>query len=215
MSKPSGLDCPLLLYSCLTLSCHQSFIFDSTVFNLSSFFREEGGELTLLSIQTHVHTTSQVSTHAPQNLLITLGIGSVRFSFTSYHTDMLAAAAAAAPAWHEPSQDWFSNIQNLPKSRLLYNIKEHLFYNTGFAFVVSMIHFLTPQHVIDDLHVSGPVFVCSSSNSSWCVALCCGASCCVSLRCDAIPSLLDASIRMHLAQQRGAQKKKERAREET
>ncbi|CAM9870966.1 unnamed protein product [Pylaiella littoralis] len=52
------------------------------------------------------------------------------------------------------SADWFSNIQNLPKSRLLYNIKEHLFYNTSFAFVVSMIHLLTPQHVIDDLHVS-------------------------------------------------------------
>eukprot|EP00903_Cladosiphon_okamuranus_P014888 g13787.t1 len=52
------------------------------------------------------------------------------------------------------SADWFSNIQNLPKSRLLYNIKGHLFYNTAFAFAVSMVHFLTPQHVIDDLHVS-------------------------------------------------------------
>ena len=52
------------------------------------------------------------------------------------------------------SQDWFSNIQNLPKSRLLYNIKGHLFYNTAFAFSVSMVHLLTPQHVIDDLHVS-------------------------------------------------------------
>ncbi|CAM9892804.1 unnamed protein product [Ectocarpus sp. 6 AP-2014] len=52
------------------------------------------------------------------------------------------------------SADWFANIQNLPKSRLLYNIKEHLFYNTAFAFCVSMVHYLTPQHVIDDLHVS-------------------------------------------------------------
>ncbi|CAM9718049.1 unnamed protein product, partial [Hapterophycus canaliculatus] len=52
------------------------------------------------------------------------------------------------------SSDWWTNIQNLPKSRLLYNIKEHLFYNTAFAFAVSMVHFLTPQHVIDDLHVS-------------------------------------------------------------
>lgn len=53
-----------------------------------------------------------------------------------------------------PPQDWFSNMQNLPKSRLLYNIKGHLFYNTAFAFAVSMVHLLTPQHVIDDLHVS-------------------------------------------------------------
>lgn len=53
-------------------------------------------------------------------------------------------------------QDWWTNIQNLPKSRLLYNIKEHLFYNTAFAFAVSMVHALTPQHIIDDLHVSYP-----------------------------------------------------------
>ncbi|CAM9830192.1 unnamed protein product, partial [Ectocarpus fasciculatus] len=52
------------------------------------------------------------------------------------------------------SSDWFANIQNLPKSRLLYNIKEHLAYNTAFAFCISMVHFLTPQHIIDDVHVS-------------------------------------------------------------
>lgn len=48
---------------------------------------------------------------------------------------------------------------NLPKSRLLYNVRHHLFANTGFAFIVSLVHALTPQHIIDDLHVRARLFV--------------------------------------------------------
>lgn len=65
-------------------------------------------------------------------------------------------------------KDWYSNIQNLPKSRLLFNIRDHLLFNTGFAFFVSLVHYLSPQHVIDDLHVrSLPqcVFICFAVRS--------------------------------------------------
>lgn len=49
-------------------------------------------------------------------------------------------------------------MQNLPKSRLLYNIRDHLLVNTTFAFIISLMHALTPQHIIDDLHVRYPFF---------------------------------------------------------
>ena len=61
-------------------------------------------------------------------------------------------------------------MANLPKSRLLYNIRGHLVFNTAFAFLVSMVHFLTPQHIIDDLHVR---MMHSAPDQSCCCTDCC------------------------------------------
>lgn len=50
------------------------------------------------------------------------------------------------------SDDWFDNIRNLPKSNLLSSIKSHLFFNTAWALLVSIIHGYS--HAIDDMHIS-------------------------------------------------------------
>ncbi|CAN0158157.1 unnamed protein product, partial [Phaeothamnion confervicola] len=52
------------------------------------------------------------------------------------------------------NRDWWDNVINLPKSRLLEKIRGHLAFNTAWAAAVSLAHALTPSHVFDDLHVS-------------------------------------------------------------
>mmetsp|Transcript_14872 Transcript_14872/g.22138 ORF Transcript_14872/g.22138 Transcript_14872/m.22138 type:complete len:390 (-) Transcript_14872:53-1222(-) len=52
------------------------------------------------------------------------------------------------------SSDWFENLKNLPSSRVTKDIFSHLMFNTAWAVAVTAFHMFTPQHYIDDFHIS-------------------------------------------------------------
>nr|AFA52595.1 hypothetical protein [Vaucheria litorea] len=52
------------------------------------------------------------------------------------------------------SNDWLDNIKNLPASKINKDITSHLWFNTGWAVLITCIHMFTPQHYIDDFHIS-------------------------------------------------------------
>ncbi|CAM9120961.1 unnamed protein product [Chrysoparadoxa australica] len=52
------------------------------------------------------------------------------------------------------SEDWFQNITKLGDSRLLKQVSNQIVFFTTWALALSCLHAYTPQHFIDDYHVS-------------------------------------------------------------